>query len=173
MFVYLLVIDFWICILFAPCSRFPLSLNHSLCVQKTWVDKVLHFSFYYFNLYPICICPAALDSPYLCVQKTWLDKFPEKFSKFRPTFKVEQIKPYAVCILMPNSLKSFKDIRSGPNQILPSTICNVPSSYGKQVHTAPSQLYYLDLSFYFDEELQLFINICTNFLIKFFVGWKL
>ena len=129
MFVYLLVIGIWICILFAPCSRFPLSLNHSLCVQKTWVDNVLHFSFYYFNLYPICICPAALDSPYLCVQKTWLDKFPEKFPKFRPTFKVEQIKPYAVCILMPNSLKSFKDH---------CTICNLPSSYGKQVHTAPA-----------------------------------
>ena len=42
----------------------------------------------------------------------------------------------------------------------------------KSSHCA-SQLYYLDLSFYFDEELQLFINICTNFLIKFFVGWKL
>ena len=121
MFVYLLVIGIWICILFAPCSRFHLSLN-----QKTWVDTVLHFSFYYFNLYPICICPAALDSPYLCVQKTWLDKFPEKFPKFRPTFKVEQIKPYAVCILMP---KSFKDH---------CIICNLPSSYGKIVHTAPA-----------------------------------
>ena len=84
--------------------------------------------------------------------------------------------------------KVSSDIQSGTNQ----TICRLHSdAQFTQIIQRPlhhlqfalfiwqnssycaSQLYYLDLSFYFDEELQLFINICTNFLIKFFVGWKL